>query len=177
VKHRRDKGRTQGRADRLLRAAGFVSLTRHDLYTPIVKAVTATAPDDHQGGHCHLVTAIKHSAKSRPSLAPNPIWCGMLSDFVHHDKASHSFYLGLANVGQHDDILMTEVDVAAATPPARAEFTLRRTLPAVLANAANIESNLRRLVPLVRLWSARTEGKADILDGKTLRFRPGQDDS
>lgn len=39
---RRDKARTRGRAERLLRAAGFTSPAWHDLYTPIIKAVTAS---------------------------------------------------------------------------------------------------------------------------------------
>lgn len=124
----------------------------------------------------NVLTAIDHSAKSRPALAANRIWYDMLSDFVHPNKASHSFHLGLTNADQHDDILMREVDVAAATPPARAEFILRWTLPAVRANAGSIESSLRRLTPLVRLWSARTEGTVDILDGKTVRFHPTEDD-
>jgi hypothetical protein len=126
----------------------------------------------------NVLTAIDHSAKSRQVLAPNRIWYDMLSDFVHPNKASHSFYLGLTGAtDRHDDLLMTEVDVAAATPPARAEFILRWTLPAVLVNAGNIESSLRRLAPLVRLWEERTEATIEILPGTTtrVRFHPAQD--
>jgi ubiquinone/menaquinone biosynthesis C-methylase UbiE len=39
---RREKARTQRRADQLLSAAGFTSITWHDLYAIIIKAVTAT---------------------------------------------------------------------------------------------------------------------------------------
>jgi len=39
---RSGKARTQRRASQLLRAVGFRDLTWHDLYTPIIKAVTAT---------------------------------------------------------------------------------------------------------------------------------------
>ena len=42
---RRGKARTRGRAERLLNAAGFTSLAWHDLYTPIIKAVTASRPE------------------------------------------------------------------------------------------------------------------------------------
>jgi ubiquinone/menaquinone biosynthesis C-methylase UbiE len=39
---RRARARTRGRADQLLVAAGFSSITWHDLYATIIKAVTAT---------------------------------------------------------------------------------------------------------------------------------------
>ncbi len=39
---RRDKARTQRRANQLLRAAGFTSIAWHDLQAVIIKAVTAT---------------------------------------------------------------------------------------------------------------------------------------
>lgn len=38
----RNKARTRRRADRLLRAAGFASPAWHDLYSVVIKAVTAT---------------------------------------------------------------------------------------------------------------------------------------
>lgn len=43
VGSRRAKARTRGRAGQLLSTAGFTSITWHDLYAVIIKAVTATA--------------------------------------------------------------------------------------------------------------------------------------
>jgi hypothetical protein len=123
----------------------------------------------------NVLTAIDHSIKLRPALSANRIWYDMLSDFAHPNKASHTLYVGLVNTDERGEMIMTELDVQPKTPVARAEFILRWTLPAVVVNAGSIEGSLRRLAPIVRLWSARTEGTVDVLAQGKFRFTPGDD--
>lgn len=125
----------------------------------------------------NVLTAIDHSIKLRPALSANRIWYEMLSDFAHPNKASHSFYLGLATAEERGSVIMTELDVEPATPAGRAEFILRCTLPAVVVNAGSIEGSLRRLMPIVRLWSARCEGSVDVLEQGRVRFTPVDDEA